>query len=78
MDYISRSLQGETILEMKALNDMLQKKAKEVFISEINGLQGRGIVNVSRNVIGDSSVPSEEVALFESLNTGRLAVKGRF
>jgi hypothetical protein len=38
MDYISRSLQGENILEMKALTDMLQKKAREVFISEINGL----------------------------------------
>jgi hypothetical protein len=38
MDYVSRSLQGETILEMKALNDMLAKKAREVFISEINGL----------------------------------------
>src|SRR5256885_7897710 len=38
MDFISRSLQVETILEIKALNVMLQKKAKEVFISEINGL----------------------------------------
>lgn len=38
MDYVTRSLQGETILEMKALNDMLAKKAREVFISEINGL----------------------------------------
>ena len=38
MDYVSRSLQGESILEMKALNDMLAKKAREVFISEINGL----------------------------------------
>ncbi|GAC1418436.1 MAG: hypothetical protein NVSMB67_06200 [Flavisolibacter sp.] len=38
MDYIHRSLGGENILEMKSLTDMLEKKAKEVFINTINGL----------------------------------------
>ncbi|MGZ3840144.1 MAG: hypothetical protein ACXVMS_14500 [Flavisolibacter sp.] len=38
MDYVQRMLQGEKILEMEALTNMLEKKGNEVFVREINGL----------------------------------------
>jgi hypothetical protein len=38
MDYVSRTLDGESILEMDALNRMLEKKGKDVFIKQINAL----------------------------------------
>lgn len=38
MDYVQRQLEGESILEMKSLNVMLEKKGVEVFIKTINDL----------------------------------------
>ncbi|MBD0332255.1 MAG: hypothetical protein ICV66_06330 [Chitinophagaceae bacterium] len=38
LDYVNRLLQKDTIYELKALTDMLEKKARNVFIKEINGL----------------------------------------
>jgi hypothetical protein len=38
MDYIGRSLNGERIVSMGVLDTMLQTKARNVFINEINGL----------------------------------------
>lgn len=38
MDYVKRSLNGETIMSMGVLDTMLQKKARDYFIKEINGL----------------------------------------
>src|SRR5207248_2856012 len=38
MDYWQRQLEGEKIIEMKALNSMLEKKAVETFIKPINEL----------------------------------------
>ncbi|HVG42197.1 MAG TPA: hypothetical protein VM888_11355, partial [Chitinophagaceae bacterium] len=37
-DYVERLMQKDTIYEMQGLTDRLEKKAKEVFIKEINGL----------------------------------------
>lgn len=38
MDYVQRQLEGEKIMEVKALNAMLEKKAVENFIKPINDL----------------------------------------
>jgi hypothetical protein len=38
MDYVQRSLDGEKILEIESLTKMLEKKAQEIFIKEINDL----------------------------------------
>ena len=38
IDYVKRTLQGENILEMESLRNMLEKKGKDYFIKEINGL----------------------------------------
>ncbi|HVK96948.1 MAG TPA: hypothetical protein VM368_03980, partial [Flavisolibacter sp.] len=41
MDYVHRQLEGEKILEMQSLNAMLEKKAVETFIKEINELHDK-------------------------------------
>ena len=38
LDYVKSQLKGETLYEMKALTDMLERKAKNVFVRTINGL----------------------------------------
>jgi hypothetical protein len=38
IDYATRRAQGDTVLEMKALEDMVIRKAKDVFVKEINAL----------------------------------------
>ena len=38
MDYVQRSLNGEQILEMESLRNMMEKKGKDVFIKQINAL----------------------------------------
>lgn len=38
MDYVQRMLQGEQILEMESLTEMMEKKGRDVFINTINGL----------------------------------------
>ena len=38
LDYVARLMQKDTIYEMDGLTDRLARKAKEVFIKEINGL----------------------------------------
>jgi hypothetical protein len=38
MDYVTRTMDGEKILSMGVLDTMLQTKARQVFISTINGL----------------------------------------
>lgn len=41
IEYAGRVLTGDTPMEMKALTEMMAKKAKEGFINEINGLHDR-------------------------------------
>jgi hypothetical protein len=38
VDYVNRTMKGETIHEMESLYNMLAKRAKDVFIKTINGL----------------------------------------
>jgi len=67
LDYAERLLNKDTAFEFSTLNDMMTKKARDVFVNTINGLHDRDVVTRFRII---QSLNAQELYYLAVLNDG--------